>query len=267
MELLTRLHPVREALRARRRTLHTLRVLDPPPSEAEGLIALARGAGVAVQHYRGPELGRGLPPGVKPQGFVLEASELPELDLDGLLALGAPGERCFLALDGVEDPQNLGAIARVALAAGANGLVLTDRRSAPLSPAVSRASAGAIEHLPVARVVNLARALERLKRAGCWVLAAEPSAPRDLFELEDRLWRGDLVLVLGAEGRGIRPGLAHHLDLPVAIPMAGAVASLNVSAAAAVILYEWVRRRRAAASGGGSTRSPGSPIAPSGPGS
>jgi 23S rRNA (guanosine2251-2'-O)-methyltransferase len=118
----------------------------------------------------------------------------------------------------------------------------------------------------VARVVNLARALERMKRGGCWVLAAEPSAERDLFELEDRFWHGDLVLVLGAEGRGIRPGLAHHLDLPVAIPMAGAVASLNVSAAAAVILYEWVRRRRASA-GGRSARSPGSPIAPGGPGS
>jgi 23S rRNA (guanosine2251-2'-O)-methyltransferase len=78
------------------------------------------------------------------------------------------------------------------------------------------------------------------------VLAAEPEAERDLFQLEDRFWRGDLVVVLGAEGRGIRPGLARHLDIPVAIPMAGAVASLNVSAAAAVLLYEWVRRGRAA---------------------
>jgi 23S rRNA (guanosine2251-2'-O)-methyltransferase len=198
-----------------------------------------------VQSCRGADLGRGLPPGVKPQGFVLEAGELPELELDALLALGTPGARCFVALDGVEDPQNLGSIARVAHAAGATGLVLTDRRSAPLSPAVSRASAGAIEHLPVARIVNLARGLERLKAAGCWVLAAEPSAEHDLFALGDRFWQGDLVLVLGAEGRGIRQGLQRHLDTPVAIPMAGAVASLNVSSAAAVILYEWVRRGRA----------------------
>lgn len=245
VELLTRLHPVREALRARRRALHALRVQDPAPREADELLALARAAGVRIQPCPGSELAKGLPQGVRPQGFVLEAGELPELEIDALLALGPTGRRCFVALDGVEDPQNLGAIARVAHAAGATGLVLTDRRSAPLSPAVSRASAGAIEHLPVARVGNLVRGLERLKAQGCWVLAAEPTAERDLFALEDRFWEGDLVLVLGAEGRGIRPGLARHLDLPVSIPMAGAVASLNVSAAAAVILYEWVRRGRA----------------------
>jgi 23S rRNA (guanosine2251-2'-O)-methyltransferase len=245
MELLTRFHPVREALRAQRRTLLGLRVLEPAPREADELLALAAAARVPVHPCRGPELGRGLPPGVKPQGFVLETGELPELELDALLALGVPGRRCFVGLDGVEDPQNLGAIARVAHAAGATGLVLTDRRSAPLSPAVSRASAGAIEHLPVARVVNLGRGLEQLKAAGCWVLAAEPSAPQDLFALDDRFWQGDLALVLGAEGRGIRPGLKRHLDTPVAIPMAGEVASLNVSSAAAVILYEWVRRSRA----------------------
>ncbi len=245
MELLTRFHPVREALRARRRALHVLRVQEPAPREADELLALAHAAAVRVQPCPGSELARGLPQGVRPQGYVLEAGELPELDIDALVGIGTPGRRCFVALDGVEDPQNLGAIARVAHAAGATGLVLTDRRSAPLSPAVSRASAGAIEHLPVARVGNLVRGLERLKEKGCWVLAAEPSAERDLFALEDRFWEGDLVLLLGAEGRGIRPGLARHLDIPVAIPMAGAVASLNVSSAAAVILYEWVRRGRA----------------------
>ena len=246
MELLTRVHPVREALRARRRPLHALRVLEPPPSEAEELVALARAAEVQVVPCRASELARGLPPGVKPQGFVLEAGELPVLTLPDLLTLGAPGRRCFVALDGVEDPQNLGAIARVAHAAGVTGLVLTDRRSAPLSPAVSRASAGAIEHLPVARVVNLARGLERLKEAGSWVLGADPSAERDLFALEPRFWKGDVVVLLGAEGRGIRRGLGTQIDVPIAIPMAGAVASLNVSAAAAVILYEWVRRSRLA---------------------
>jgi 23S rRNA (guanosine2251-2'-O)-methyltransferase len=244
MDLLTRVHPVREALRAKRRALRALRVRAPAPREAEPLIALAREAGVRIEECPGPELGHGLPPGVKPQGFVLEAGPLPELELTALAALGKAGRRCIVALDGVEDPQNLGAIARVALAAGATGLLLTQRRSAPLSPAVSRASAGAIEHLPAGRVVNLARALERLKDAGFWVLAAEPSAGVDLFSLDDRFWQGDLVLVLGAEGRGIRPGLGRALDTPVAIPMAGEVASLNVAAAAAVILYEWVRRTR-----------------------
>jgi len=244
MDLLTRVHPVREALRARRRTLHALRVREPAPREAEPLIALAREAGVRVELCSGQHLARGLPPGVKPQGFVLEAGPLPELELGPLAALGKPGHRCIVALDGVEDPQNLGAIARVALGAGASGLLLTQRRSAPLSPAVSRASAGAIEHLPVGRVVNLTRALGRLKELGFWVLAAEPSSGTDLFALDERFWRGDLVLVLGAEGRGIRHGLERALDTPLAIPMAGDVASLNVASAAAVILYEWVRRSR-----------------------
>ncbi len=244
MELLTRFHPVHEALRAHRRPLHLLRVREPAPSEAEPLLALASSAGVEVVFCTPAELGRGLPPGLKPQGFVLEAGEIPELELDALIGLAQPGRRFVVALDGVEDPQNLGAIARVAHAAGATGLLLTDRRSAPLSPAVSRASAGAIEHLPVARVVNLARGLERLKALGFWVLAAQPNAEQDLFALPDRFWEGDLALVLGAEGRGIRPGLERQLDSPISIPMAGAVASLNVSSAAAVILYEWVRRRR-----------------------
>jgi 23S rRNA (guanosine2251-2'-O)-methyltransferase len=245
MELLTRFHPVREALRARRRTLHALRVREPEaPREAEPLLALAAAAGVRVVPCSAAELGRGLPPGVKAQGYVLEAGELPELSLSELAALGTPSARCVVALDGVEDPQNLGAIARVAHAAGANGLLLTDRRSAPLSPAVSRASAGAIEHLPAARVVNLARGLEALKEQGFWVFAAQPDAPQTVFDVPDKFWAGDLALVMGAEGRGIRAGLTRHLDTPVSIPMAGAVASLNVSAAAAVVLYEWVRRRR-----------------------
>ena len=244
MELLTRFHPVHEALRARRRPLHRLRVREPAPHETEPLLTLAKAAGVEVVFCAPAELGRGLPPGLKPQGFVLEAGEIPELELEALTGLAQSGRRFVVALDGVEDPQNLGAIARVAHAAGATGLMLTDRRSAPLSPAVSRASAGAIEHLPVARVVNLARGLERLKALGFWVLAAQPSAKQDLFALPDRFWEGDLALVLGAEGRGIRPGLERQLDSPISIPMAGEVASLNVSSAAAVILYEWVRRRR-----------------------
>lgn len=244
MELLTRFHPVREALRARRRELRLLRVLDPVPRDAAEILALARAADVPVQPQAARELGQGLPIGVKAQGYVLEAGALPELGLEEVLRSGGEGQRCLVALDGVEDPQNLGAIARTALCAGVTGLVLTERRSAPLSPAVSRASAGAIEHLPVARVVNLARALGQLKERGFWTLAATPEAQSDLFELEDRFWQGDLVAVLGAEGRGIRPGLTRHLDMPVRIPMAGPVGSLNVSAAAAVLLYEWVRRKR-----------------------
>src|SRR5690606_26124996 len=148
----------------------------------------------------------------------------------------------LVALDGIEDPQNLGAILRVADAAGVRGALLPERRAAPLSPAVARASAGAMEHLPVARVGNLARALHLLKDRGFWVHGAAPDAPRDLYDTPDRLFDRRLVLVVGAEHRGIRPGVRAAIDTPYRIPMRGRVGSLNVAAATAAVLFEWVRR-------------------------
>jgi len=172
---------------------------------------------------------------------LLEAGPLPQSSLEEMLARDGSDRRVVL-LDGVEDPHNLGAIARVAEGAGAIGLVTTHRRAAPLSPAASRASAGALEWLPVARVPNLRRAMESLKQAGFWLVGADPGAPDTIFELEPRLLRGDLGVVLGAEGRGMRQSVASALDFRVRIPMSGQVGSLNVSTAAAVILYELARR-------------------------
>ena len=235
------LHPVREALRARRRRRYRLAVRK---GEGRGalaeLAALAVAAGVEVEEVESDELARRAGPGVAHQGAVLTAGPLPELTLAALAEGGAP-PRTLVALDGVEDPQNLGAIARVAEAAGAVGLLLTQRRAPPLGPAVARASAGAIEWLPVARVVNLSRALRKLKDEGFWIFGAFPDAPGDLFQLEPRVRRGDRVVVLGAEGRGIRSGIESLIDHRVRIPMAGHVASLNVSAAAAVVLFELTR--------------------------
>jgi 23S rRNA (guanosine2251-2'-O)-methyltransferase len=134
-------------------------------------------------------------------------------------------------------------VARVADAAGVGGLVLPERRVAPLSPAAIRASAGALEHLPVARVTNLARGLNLLKEKDFWIHGADPGAPLELFGLPDRQLDGRLVLVLGAEGRGLRPGVRAALDVVYRIPLSGAVASLNVATAAAVGLFEWRRRR------------------------
>jgi 23S rRNA (guanosine2251-2'-O)-methyltransferase len=147
-----------------------------------------------------------------------------------------------VALDGVEDPQNLGAIIRVAEAAGAQGLVLTARRAPPLGAAVARASAGAVEHLPVARVGNLRRALQQLQGGGFWLIGADPAEGEDLFQSADRIWQGDLAVVFGAEGRGLRRGVLGLLDHRIRIPMLGQVGSLNVAAAAAVVLFEVVRR-------------------------
>jgi 23S rRNA (guanosine2251-2'-O)-methyltransferase len=177
---------------------------------------------------------------------VLEAEPLPELSLESLLHSIAAENPTLVALDGVEDPQNLGAIARVAEAAGVAGLILPRRRSAPLSPAVARASAGAIEWLPCARVPNLPRALNELKSKGFWVFGSEPEASLDLFELPDRALEGRRVVVFGAEGRGVRRGVERVLDYRVRIPLGGRVASLNVSSAAAVFLFELNRRSQLA---------------------
>jgi len=241
------LHCVREALRAHRRPIHRLRLrkADPRPALAE-LAALAAAAGVAVEEVEADELARAAGPGVAHQGVVLHCGPLPEPSL-AELAEGGPAPRTLVALDGVEDPQNLGAIARVAEAAGVAGLVLTWRRAPPLGPTVARASAGAIEWLPVARVVNLARSLRELQERGFWVFGAEPAAGDDLFSLPERVVRGNRVVLLGAEGRGLREGIARVVDHWVRIPMAGQVASLNVSAAAAIVLFELARRDRAGA--------------------
>jgi 23S rRNA (guanosine2251-2'-O)-methyltransferase len=241
-ELLHRWHPIREALRARRRQLIRLRIGPKPPRRQEELRALAKEAEVPVVDVDAAALAAGLPPGTRPQGAVLEAGALPELPLEELLpALRQPAP-CLAMLDGVEDPQNLGAIARAADAAGIAALVLARRRAAPLSPAVSAASAGAIEHLPVARVPNLARALTQLADAGYWSLGADAERGVSIHAQGEGPWQGPLVVVLGAEGTGIRESLARQVDHWVRIPMRGQVASLNVADAAALLFYERLRR-------------------------
>lgn len=243
VEWLIGTHSVREALVARRRPLHRLQLERAAGSEAgirAEIAVLAERAGIPVVRAGGRL--DGAPP-APIQGVALEVGPLPEDSLAGLLANATARPRWLVALDGIEDPQNLGAIARVAEATGTAGLVLTQRRAPPLSAAVSRASAGAIEHLPVARVANLSGALEDLRAEGFWIVGADAATGTDLFAIPDRLLEGDLVVVLGAEGRGIRPGIAALIDHRVRIPMRGRVASLNVSSAAAVVLFELVRRK------------------------
>ncbi len=235
-------HPVLEALRARRRQLHRLWVQAGRRRPELREIAVAAGAiGIPIQEVVSEQLAAALPPGLQSQGVLLECGPVPEVPLADLARAGE-GPRTLVALDGVDDPQNLGAILRVAEAVGAGGLLLTRHRAPPLSPAVSRASAGAVEWLPVARVPNLPRALKQLKSNGFWIFGGESGAPEDLFGLPERVIGGDRVVVLGAEGRGLRPGIAAVLDHRVRIPMVGRIASLNVSAAAAVVLFELRRR-------------------------
>jgi 23S rRNA (guanosine2251-2'-O)-methyltransferase len=152
------------------------------------------------------------------------------------------GERPLLvALDGVDDPANLGAIIRTTVAAGARGVIVPERRAAGLSPAVARAAAGALEHAKVARVPNLVRALMDLKTRNLWVYGFEAEAPKSYTDLD---YSQGCVLVLGGEGRGLHRLVREACDERAQIPLRGPVSSLNVSVAAGVVLYEAVRQRR-----------------------
>jgi 23S rRNA (guanosine2251-2'-O)-methyltransferase len=171
------------------------------------------------------------------QGIVAEVDPYPYADPASLLA--GP-EDLVVALDQVQDPHNLGAVCRSAEVAGASGVVVPERRAAAVTPAVVKASAGATEHLAIARVRNLADWLQEAKQGGAWVYGADAGAGTRVDEAD---LRGRAVLVLGSEGRGLRPRVAESCDLLVSIPVRGKVGSLNVSAAAAVLLFEAIRQR------------------------
>ncbi|MGH2969089.1 MAG: 23S rRNA (guanosine(2251)-2'-O)-methyltransferase RlmB, partial [Solirubrobacteraceae bacterium] len=171
------------------------------------------------------------------QGVCAQAEPYPYADAAGLLAAAEP---FVVVLDEVTDPQNLGAVARTAECAGVTGVVIPERRSAEVTGAVCKASAGAVEHLPVARVRNLADFLGEAKQAGCWTYGAAAGAAT-AYDAPD--YRGGVVLVLGAEGRGLRPRVASACDELVSLPLRGRIDSLNVSAAGAVLMYAILQKR------------------------
>jgi 23S rRNA (guanosine2251-2'-O)-methyltransferase len=171
------------------------------------------------------------------QGVCALVDPYPYADADELLATP---DALLLALDEITDPQNLGAIARTAEAAGATGIVIPERRSAEVTPAVCKASAGAVEHLPIARVRNLADFLQEAKDAGAWVYGAAADATTGYTQPD---YTGAVVMVLGAEGKGLRPRVASMCDDLVSLPLRGRIESLNVSATGAVLLYEMLQQR------------------------
>jgi 23S rRNA (guanosine2251-2'-O)-methyltransferase len=172
------------------------------------------------------------------QGVCADAGPYPYANADDLLEAD---DALLVVLDQVQDPRNLGAVARVAETAGAAGLVIPERRSADVTPAACKTSAGAVEHLPVARVRNIADFLAEAKRRGAWVYGAEAGSDVAYDEPD---YRGRVLLVMGSEGRGLRPRVAAACDQLVSLPVRGRVQSLNVSAAAAAILYEILQSRR-----------------------
>jgi 23S rRNA (guanosine2251-2'-O)-methyltransferase len=247
MEVLYGLHPVEEAVKAGRRRFNEVLVARERHDERlERLVALCREAGLRVRQEAREQLTE-LAQTPAHQGVVALVRPQEFLSIEDLYSpdpANSTKARLLLALDGVEDPQNLGALLRVADGAGVDGVLLTERRSAPLSPVAVKASAGATEHLRIARVVNLVRALEDLKRRNLWIIGLDErgSSDYDQFDLT-----GDCVLVLGREGAGLHDLVRRTCDHMLRIPMAGGVSSLNVSAAGAVVLYEAFRQRRNAA--------------------
>jgi 23S rRNA (guanosine2251-2'-O)-methyltransferase len=176
------------------------------------------------------------------QGIVAVVADYRYRELDEILAVAAGSGRppLLVLLDGVEDPHNLGAIVRSAHALGAHGVVMPRDRAAGVTPSAAKASAGAVEHMAIARVTNLVRFIEELKEAGIWTVAAVPDGDQDLSSVD---LRGPTALVLGGEGQGIRPLVRKSCDHAARIPMLGRVGSLNASAAAAIALYEATRQR------------------------
>lgn len=172
------------------------------------------------------------------QGVCADVGAYPYADPHSLLE---PDDALVVVLDQIQDPRNLGAVARVAECAGGGGMVIPERRSAEVTPAACKTAAGAVEHLPIAQVRNLADFLDDAKKAGAWVYGAAADAPTAYDEPD---YKGRVVLVLGSEGKGLRPRVADHCDQLISLPILGQVASLNVSTAAAAILYGILQSRR-----------------------
>jgi 23S rRNA (guanosine2251-2'-O)-methyltransferase len=246
MEILFGLHPVEEALRSGTRKFdHICIARERQDARLEKLIQACRDAGVKTRLDTRDQLTK-LARTEAHQGVVAIVKARQFLDLDDLLVADAKRDRLLLALDGVEDPQNLGALLRTAEGAGVDGVVVTERRSAPLSPVAVKASAGAAEHVKIARVVNLVRTLEELKKRDLWIIGLDERGDMDYDQFDFSV---GCVLVLGREGAGLHDLVRRTCDHLLRIPMAGRVESLNVSAAGAVVLYEAARQRRSSLNG------------------
>ena len=239
-EILYGLHAIREALKAGTRPLQRLLVIRTDKQFSD-LVQLARSLHVPIHVQPLASLDR-LVPGGRHQGIVAFAAAKAYQSEESILARAAERNEppLLVVLDGVEDPHNLGAVLRTAEGAGVHGVFIPERRAVGLTSVVAKVSAGAIDHVPVARVTNTSRLLESLKAAGVWIYGVEPSASKLFTDVD---LQGPVGLVFGGEGTGIRPGVLQHCDERIRIPMKGHVHSLNVSASVAVLLFEAVRQR------------------------
>lgn len=244
MNWLTGFHAVEEALAAGRAIDRIVIARGRHGERVEALVQVAKSHGVPVRFEDRAHVDR-LTGSREHQGIAALAAAKPAVGLEDLLR--AKKRRGLLVLlDGIEDPHNLGAIVRTALAAGAEGVVIPERRAAGLSDTVERASAGALVHLPIARVKNLARAMEEIKEAGYWLVGLDERAEKNYTDID---LKGSIGVVLGRESEGLHELTRKSCDFLVSLPTVGPVRSLNVSVAAAIMLFEVVRQRRKAEEG------------------
>lgn len=234
-------NPVLEALRAGRPLNKLLVAKGSREGSIREILALARESGVLVQEVDKARLDQ-MAESRAHQGVIALAAAREYADVDEILRIASDRgeEPLILILDQIEDPHNLGSLLRTSDAAGVHGIIIPERRSAGLTAAVGKASAGAIEHVPVARVVNLSRAVDDLKERGLWVVGTHQDAPQVYHQA--RL-TGPLAIVIGSEGRGIGRLLLEKCDIHVRIPMKGKISSLNAAVAGALMVFEVIRQR------------------------
>ncbi len=241
MHYLYGIHSVAEALKAGGRAFAWVGVArERHDLRLQRVVEQCRRQGVAVRFLERAELDR-MAGNHAHQGVVAITSAKQYNDLDDVIEAKRGAYSLIVVLDGVEDPHNLGAILRTADAAGANGVIIPERRAVGVTATVTKVSAGAGEHLPVAKVTNIARTLEELKAKNLWIVGLDERAPQSYDSLDYNM---DCAVVLGAEGKGLHDLVAKKCDFLASIPMLGKVPSLNVSVAAGVFLYEIVRQRR-----------------------
>lgn len=229
MPILIGIHPVAEALRAGRALEKILIAKGAGGPRLQEVIDLARSASTPVRFEDRAALDRVA--GTRShQGVLAMGAETKYASLDDII----DGAKLLLVLDGVEDPHNLGAIIRTAHAAGADAVVVPERRSAGLTETVAKAAAGALEYLPVVRVTNINRTLDHLKERGFWIYGLDERGTQAYNEVA---WSSPAAIVLGGEGKGLHDLVRKHCDVLVRIPMAGRISSLNVSVAAGIVLF------------------------------
>ncbi len=233
-------HAVYEALTAERQPIERIHIAREAQSgKIKEILELARERGVPIRKEERVVLDR-LARGEVHQGIIAISGEIPYADFDVLFRSEKP---LIVVLDGVEDPHNLGAVVRTAEACGVSGVVVPERHSAPMSATVIKASAGAAAHIPVVRVKNVVNAIDEMKERGLWVVGVDTAGTQEWTGFD---YRGSIALVLGGEHRGLRRLVREHCDALVRLPMRGKIASLNISVAAGVVLYEVVRQRYSA---------------------